>query len=436
MSKFKDSIIVLTFVVLMVVGIVCPSLVQALDRGDLESSTVSLSTEMGNIQGVLQLLTMQNGLNLSISEAVTGSITIVLNDVPLTAALDVVTSAAGADWYLIGTIVVVKPTGEVHLQAMGTELIYLNYLTAEEAKKIVEPVLVAGSLIEILSSDGSGERGWDEMLRVTALPSGLDRVRKLLGELDQARPMVEIEAKIIDINLNDQQTLGIDWPSSLSGSIGGAVYSNASEGEDGGEDGGEEGGLGIYPLAGPKWVWGKLTVGEVSLLLDLLDQNGNSRLLSNPRVTTISNRRAHIDITTTIPIQTLTRFTEGAATQDIVTFEDLDVGIVLDVTPRVTSDSTVILDISSVVEEITSWVGPNADRPVTSKREVKTSVTIRSGESLAIGGLMKEAEHKTVKKLPLLGSIPVLGYLFTHQKTEIEKRDLLIIITPNIVAVH
>jgi len=428
MSKFKDSMIALTFVVLMAVGIVCPPLAEALDRGDLESVKVSLTTERGDIQGVLQLLTMQNDLNLSISETVTGSITIALNDVPLTAALDVVTSAAGADWYLVGTIVVVKPTSVVHLQAMVSELIYLNYLTAEEAKKIVEPVMLTGSLIEALSSDVSGEGGWDEMLRVTALPSGLDQVRQLLSELDRVRPMVEIEAKIIDINSSDQQTLGIDWPTSVGGSLGGVVDPTASEGETPG--------LGIYPLSGPKWIWGKLTVQEVSLLLDMLDQNGNSRLLSNPRVTTISNREAHIDVTTTVPIQTLNRFSEGGSVQDIVTFEDLDVGIVLEVTPRVTSDSTVILDISSVVEEITSWVGPNADRPVTSKREVKTSVIVRNGESLAIGGLMKEAEHKTVKKLPLLGSIPILGYLFTHHKTEIEKRDLLIIITPTIVAMY
>jgi len=428
MSKLKDSLFVTAFIFCLVAAGVFPTSVQALDREDLASTDVSLSTDMGDIQGVLQLLTKQNNLNLSVSEAVTGSITIALDGVPLTAALDVVTSSANADWYLVGTIVVVKPADVVHPRAIVSELIYLDYLTAGEAKKIVEPVLGTSALVEVLSGGTTGEGSWDEMLRITALPGALDQVRRLLGDLDQARPMVEIEAKIIDVNLTDQQKLGIDWPSSVSATLGGAEDPSASEGESGG--------LGFYPLTGPKWTWGKLTVGEVSLLLDMLVQTGNSKLLSNPRVTTISNRKAHIDVTTTVPIQTISRFTEGGAVQDIVTFEDLDVGIVLDVTPRVTSDSTVILEISSVVEEITSWVGPNSDRPVTSKREVNTSVTVQDGESLAIGGLMKEAEHKTVRKLPILGSIPILGYLFSHHKTEVEKRDLVIIITPTIVTVR
>jgi type II secretory pathway component GspD/PulD (secretin) len=178
-----------------------------------------------------------------------------------------------------------------------------------------------------------------------------------------------------------------------------------------------------------------MTVDEVSLLIDFLVRNGRSKLISNPRVTTVSNRKAEIEVTTTIPVETLNRFSEAGVVQDIISFQDLDVSINLAVKPRVNADSTISLDVSSVVEEITGFTGPaDNQRPITSKRAVSSSVTIRHGESLGLGGLMKEVKHETVKKLPILGSIPLIGRVFQHRKTTIEKTDLLILSTPRIIS--
>jgi general secretion pathway protein D len=193
-------------------------------------------------------------------------------------------------------------------------------------------------------------------------------------------------------------------------------------------------GLGTRPIDGGNWTWGRMTIGEVSLLLDLLMTSGRSKLISNPRVTTLSNEKAEIEVSTTIPVETLNRFSEGGIIQDIVSFQDLDVSINLSVTPRVADDSTITLEVVSNVEEITGYVGPEENRrPVTSRRSVVSSVTVKSNESLGLGGLMKEVEHKTVKKFPILGSIPLIGLIFQHHVVKKERADLLILITPRIV---
>ena len=139
-------------------------------------------------------------------------------------------------------------------------------------------------------------------------------------------------------------------------------------------------------------------------------------------------------VTTTIPIQTLNRFTEGAVVQDIVSFQDLDVGITLSVIPRINDDNVITLKVNPVIEEIVGYTGPiDNQRPITSNRSMTTEVRVKNNETLVMGGLFKESEFVTVKKIPIMGSIPILGRLFQHRTTKTEKTDLTIFITPRII---
>ncbi|MBU1318416.1 MAG: hypothetical protein KKG33_06645 [candidate division Zixibacteria bacterium] len=395
-----------------------------LNRGDLEGRSVTFAVDDGRVVDILKLLAAQNDLNLSISDQVEGMVTLALVDVTLADALDVITSSVSASWYIAGNIVVVKPIEQVDLREFQTRLFRLQYVPAAEARLVAEPLLPEGSKMEILSRQGSGEGGgWDEVLEVSTYSTALNRIERLIEEIDQPRPLVEIEVKIIETSIRNEKKLGFDFPDNYSLTLGNLE-----------DDSGVEG-VGTRPIEAGDWSWGRMTIGEVTLLLDLLIQNGNSDLVSNPRVTTLSNKQAEIEVSTTIPVQTLNRFSEAGVVQDIVSFQDLDVTLSLQVTPRVGADSMITLDVSSVVEEITGYTGPSDNqRPITSKRSVTSSVTVKAGESLGLGGLMKEIEHKTVEKLPLLGSIPLIGRLFQHHSTSIEKTDLIILITPRIIA--
>jgi type II secretory pathway component GspD/PulD (secretin) len=184
-----------------------------------------------------------------------------------------------------------------------------------------------------------------------------------------------------------------------------------------------------------KWLWGKLSVAQLDATLDLLETNGNSKLLSDPRITVTENHEAEIKIATVIPIQTLNRFTEGAAIQDIVSFEDEEVGISLRVTARINAEGTITLDVAPQVDDIIGYTGPaNNQRPIKTTRSIRTRITVNDGESVALGGLLKDDVRKNEQRLPLLGKIPFFGKaLFTHTSTEKTTTDLVIFITPKIV---
>lgn len=394
-----------------------------LTRDDLADEMVTISIDDGRVSEALKLLAIQHDLNISISGEVEGYISISLTEVILPRALDVITAAASATWYIAGNVIVVKPMGRIDMGELETRLIRLQYLSAEEARKLITPIMPEGCIVETLSRGGSEVvGGWDEMVEITAFRDIVDRAARIIESVDRKRPLVEIEVKIIETTVRDDTKLGIDWPDNVSVKAGDMP------------DELDVVGLGSVPLSGGDWTWGRMTIGEVTTLLDFLEQNGSSKLISNPRVTTLSNERAEIEVSTTIPVETLNRFSEAGVVQDIISFQDLDVSINLMVTPRVADDSTITLEVVSSVEEITGYTGPaDNQRPITSRRSVTSSVVVKSDESLGLGGLMKEIDHKTVSQIPFLGSIPIIGRLFQHHKIEKEKADLLILITPHIV---
>lgn len=416
---FKATLIMFLLLCVVVSG----GFASTLSRSGLAEKIVTVAVDNASVVDVLKLLATQNELNLSVPGSIEGAITISLRDVSLVDALDVVTASAGASWYIGGNVIVVKPAGDLDPRELQTRLFRLQFISAAEAKKVAATLLPEHGKVEILSRGSDGGSGsWDEILEVMTDAETMRQVEELVSEIDSPRSLVEIDVRIIETSLRDETKLGLDFPDAISAKVG-----------DLDEELGVEGFASIG-LDHGKWSWGRMTAGEVTFLLDYLIQNGRSKLISSPRVTTLSNEEAEIEVATTIPVQTLNRFSEGGVVQDIVSFQDLDVSISLLVTPRVSEDSTITLDVASSVEEITGYTGPaDNQRPITSRRSVKSSVAVKSGESLGLGGLMKDIEHKTVKKFPLLGSVPVLGRLFQHHTVSKEKSELLILITPRII---
>ncbi len=134
------------------------------------------------------------------------------------------------------------------------------------------------------------------------------------------------------------------------------------------------------------WNWGTLSVDELQIVLDLLDQTNNSKLISNPRITTLENHEAEIKILTIIPIPTINRFSEAATTTDILTFQDEEVGITLRVTPRLNSYGQITMEVHPSVQDIIGFSGPvENQKPITSERSIKTRVTVNDGETAVLG---------------------------------------------------
>jgi general secretion pathway protein D len=189
-----------------------------------------------------------------------------------------------------------------------------------------------------------------------------------------------------------------------------------------------------FPYAAPgDFKFGKLSFEEFSVAMEILKQQSNTNLVSSPQVTTLDNQEAEIIVGKVVPVATYEHL-PLAGTLQITGYTEQKIGVRLVVTPRFTSDSTLVLTVSPEVSEIVEYRGQFNERPVTSTRSATTQVIIKNGETILIGGLISTLERKVERKVPVLGDIPLLGYLFRHKSDSKEKVDLMIFVTPRIAA--
>jgi len=403
----------------------------------LSEKRISLELEDTPIPAVLSMIASQNQLNLVVSGDVTGSVTMRLDDVTIAAALDAILTSNGYNYFVKDDVIIVKPTELSAAGELGCEIVTLKYLSPVTAEKALKPLLsTKGSLIVLDRASATATKTDSyhaNRLLITDLPARIAEMTAVIGRLDVRERTVLIEAKIIETTVDAQSNLGIEWPDQLSAKL--SRRSDAASSTTTTTTTTDERETGSYDPNNGDWVWGKLSVGEVNLVLNMLEQDGNSRLVSDPRITTLENHEAEFKFTTVYPIQTINRFTEGAATSDIVTFQDEEVGISLVVTPRINEGGRITLDVEPTVEDIIDYNGPPGNRkPVTASRSIRTRITVNDGETVALGGLLKEVKLETVNRVPLLGHIPLLGsILFSNKSVETASTDLLILITPHVL---
>ncbi len=396
-----------------------------------EDSKITLEMENAPIGAVLKLLAAQNNLNIVSGQEVRGTVTLRLRQVSLDEALSSILLANGYTYSQQGNVIVVLSQDKDYPQQLETRVFELGYVSADYVMASLKSVLSPKGKMDVFSKEvrrvEPTKQAPATILVVTDFGYNIARIEKIVAALDKPAKQVSIEVKMVETSLDKNSDLGLEWPEAIGASLGEAesitstststTTSNAL----------------VFPIKGrPKY--GRLSVEQVDWFLNYLTTQTNSKLLSSPKVTTLDNQAAKITVATTIPLQTLNRFTEGAVVQDIVSFQDKEFGIILDVTPRINDDSTVTLRVVPTVEDIISFTGPaNNQRPITSKRSVETQIRMKDGETMVIGGLIKDNEVKTVRKVWLLGDIPLLGHLFRSNSKQKNQTDLLIMITPNIV---
>lgn len=398
-----------------------------------EDSKITLEMENAPIGSVLKLLAAQNNLNIVSGQEVRGSVSLRLRQVSLEEALSSILLANGYTYSRQGNVLVVLAQDKDYPQQLETRVFELSYVSAD---------YVAASLKNVLSPKGKTDIFTREIRRiepakqapatilvVTDFGYNIPRIEKIVATLDKPAKQVSIEVKMVETSLDKNSDLGLEWPDGIGASFADAEPASTSSTSTTDEASKAM----VFPVKGrPRY--GRLSVEQVDWFLNYLTTQTNSKLLSNPKVTTLDNQAAKITVATTIPLQTLNRFSEGAAVQDIVSFQDKEFGIILDVTPRINDDSTVTLRVTPTVEDIISFTGPpDNQRPITSKRSVETQIRMKDGETMVIGGLIKDNEIKTVRKVWLLGDIPLLGNLFRSNSKQKNQTDLLIMITPRIV---
>ncbi|MEE9442910.1 MAG: secretin and TonB N-terminal domain-containing protein [candidate division Zixibacteria bacterium] len=398
------------------------------------NARVSLNFDETPINTVLKMLAVQNDLNLVVSSDIKENISIHINNVGLNTALDAILLPNGLNYYFSEDVIIVKKADKQVAGEHIAKTYKLKFISAEAAAAAIEPLKSGqGKIIPIApppKEDAPEAKIEAYELVVFDTPENHQIIGVLLDQIDIRRRQITIEAKIIETNLTDDEKLGINWPKSISASINGV----AAPGQQSSSLSDNTTEAAMMPLETGNWQLGHLSVHQMDIVIDFLRQRNNSKLLSNPRVTTLDNEPAKINIETVIPIQTINRFSEGAVIQDIVTFQDEKIGISLEVTPRINNDSTITMRVHPIVEEIIGYTGPAENqKPITSRRSITTTVTVKNNETIALGGLLKESQIENQSKIFLLSEIPFLGSLFTHNTKEIKTTDLLILLTPRII---
>jgi len=394
--------------------------------------TVSLQFEEIPITTVLNMISDKYNLNIVQSSQIDQEISIRLEEVTLRDALNAILASNGYNYYYSGDIIVVKPLEMNAVGELTTAAVSLNYISPASAVNTVQDRLSSKGTIKVLEP-GQGSSALSGIkpskIVITDLPEVVPQIISLIKEIDTPEPQVSIEVRMVEMNVDSENRVGINWPTSLTARIHGASdLETTTDGEGGTEA------LGTMQLPDGAWQWGKLSVEEAQIMLEFLDQDGNSKLISDPRITTLNNHQAEIKVTTVIPIQTINRFSEGGAVQDIVTFQDEEVGITLLVTPHICDDGGIILEVQPTVAEIIGYSGPaESQKPITSERSVYTRIKVGDGETAVMGGLLKENKIEKEQKVFFLGSIPIIGNLFRHKTTQASTTDLMIMISPTII---
>lgn len=378
---------------------------------------ISIDLYQAEVSDVLRMIGEQYGLNIIISKGVEGKISLRLENVLLKDALDVILEAVNCEMVKIGDILKVVPKiikEEVTTIKTTTEIYTPKFLKATDLKNSIINLLTKEGKIDIFVRSSSGER---DVLLITDTEENISRIRKIIEKLDTDPGQVLIESKMIETSLEKLSELGIDWD--ITGEITGSSKDTSFPFERKGT------------LSG--FTFGRLSYEELKVVLKALETQGNTNIISNAKVATINGSPAEILVGSEVPIKLFERIKE-LGTWGITGYQKETIGIKLKVTPRIVDNKLISMEIHPEVSEITGWVNDEVGGvPIKGTREVTTNVIMEDGETIVIGGLLKESEVKNEKKVPFFGDLPLFRNFFKRKTASKQKTDLLIFITANIL---
>ena len=321
----------------------------------------------------------------------------------------------------------------------GTDNVHVVPLTnasAEETAKSLTEALanlrITGALEATQQVQVTADVGINGLI-ITASPQDFEVIAKIIEKLDIFREQVLVEMLIVEVSEDGLREIGIDWATmddAVEGSVRAFAATNLGPRIDFVSGDTEGLAVGAWRASGDDV--------RIGAILSALDKTTGINLLSNPNVTTSNHNTAKIIVGQNIPYVSQSRITE---TSDFITptvidtFEYKDVGITVEVTPHVSQEELVRLEIISEVTKLIEGVtGSSVNTPTTAKRQVETVVSMKSGSTIVIGGLIRDDKISVEKKVPLLGDVPIVGNLFKFQRDQIEKRNLLMFITPYVAS--
>ncbi|HET7135947.1 MAG TPA: type IV pilus secretin PilQ family protein [Casimicrobiaceae bacterium] len=457
-------------------------------RPGYKGEKLSLNFQNIEVRSVLQVIADFTGLNIVTSDTVNGSLTLRLKDVPWDQALDIILQTKGLDMRKNGNIVLIAPREELalkekqqlesqaqinELEPLQTETFQLNYAKAGDILNIVKGTSGAGGAGAPVAAQFLSKRGTafvdprTNILFVTDIAGRLEEVRRVIRQVDTPVRQVLIEARIVIADDTFSRQLGIRFGQQTGATLFGRRYAFGSGGSlatqpvvslSGGSGGtvtrttetqtpfelasgiatagySNDPQLNInLPVANPagQLALTLINLGSgnlINLELSALEADNRGKVVSSPRVITGDNQKAHIEQGTEIPY-----VTPGSANSP-ATVSFKKAVLALDVTPQITPDGRVIMQVEIRKDSVGQLVNVQGGGqvPAIDTKNVLTQIAVNNGDTAVIGGIYEEVIRNDKTQVPFLGDIPVAGNLFKSTLKSAEKTELLIFLTPRIV---
>ncbi len=370
------------------------------------------------VKDVFRIFAMQSGLNIMVSPVISANITANFNKVGIKDAFLAILSANNLYYLVQGSIVKILTAREYRNELLRQYIITKTYdasiIDIKNLVAVLKPMLSPG--VGNFSIDSQSSK-----IIVTDIKDNFERLDKLFEEISTLPKLVEIETKILEIDLEDGNEIGINW-SALN--IGNAVDLKF-----------------IFPSASgitsdeKVSISGKQTFGAINVdaLIEAIAKKNKTHLLSQPRILAINREEATIHIGSRVPyVKSVINNTTTA--QQTSQIEFIDVGIKIIVTPLITPDEEVKMNIKAEMSSYTiDYVTSTEKAPFITTTEISCEPIAKTEQTIIIGGLIKGENTKQKKMVPFLGDIPLLGGLFTHTVDTITRSEMVIFITPKVL---
>ena len=434
------------------------------DKKEYVGERLNLSFQDIETRAVLQLLADTAGINMVISDSVRGNVTLRLQDVPWDQALDVVMRGKGLDMRREGNVMMVGPAAELaardkerlaalkevgELSPLRTEYIQVNYAKATDLAALIKSGK-GGSLLSERGNVSIDDRTNTLLLQDTA--ERLTDIRRLVSTLDIPVRQVLIEARIAIVNDDFSREIGTRWGfTGVQQNGNSGLYALTGSGT--GADTIVSSGLANLqstgnpfpvsvptqsdrymvnlPAANPAGRAALAILGSdylVDLELSAAEAEGRGEVISSPRVITANQKEATIEQGVDVPYQ-------QSASSGATTISFKKAVLSLKVKPQITPDNRVILDLSVTKDSVGQNVptGTGGFTPSIDTRRIDTQVLVNDGQTVVLGGILETEKRDTENKVPLLGDIPVLGYMFKSKNSVNNKKELLVFVTPKVL---
>jgi type IV pilus assembly protein PilQ len=399
---------------------------------------ISLETDDIELKDLFKLIGEEAGINLMIGDDVKGYMSVKLRQVPWDQALVMILKSKKLAYQKSGNILRIVSISDIRaeekelidsakakqtMDPLLVKVIPINYAKIDEITKQVQPFLTKerGSV--------QGDTRTNAIV-VSDVSEVINRVIKLIQAIDIPPQQVLIEGKVVEAQDTFENQLGVQWfatgvPSQLGTSTVGGLIAG-------------QGGVNVSPaqVSSPtmqmNFNLGVLDVlGNLGLILQLQETEGNVKVLSSPRVLALHNEEAKISQTQEIPITTSTASANGAPPVVTVTYKP--VKLELGVTPQITNDGAVMMKVDVTREFAGATTDPKSPPPINSRKS-NTKVLVRNGQTAVIGGIYQDDHQDSESRVPWLSNIPILGWLFKSKAVRDTKNELLIFLTPRILA--